>query len=374
MSKTQERLMNPINLNDLRRQYKSLESQIDLASLQVLKSGWYVHGTEVTNFESEFSDYIGRRHCIGVANGTDAIELALRSVGVKAGDEVMTVSNAGMYTTTACAQIGAQAVYVDTDKETMVMSAASAGDAMSGRVKAVVITHLYGYVADVQQIREAIGDDSIPIVEDCAQAHGARLGDRRAGSFGDAATFSFYPTKNLGAYGDGGAVLTDNQNISDRLRKLRQYGWGQKYHSDLPFGKNSRLDELQAAILRVKLPHLDEWNTERRRIYAAYREASVGTELNFAYEADEHFVAHLCVARCPRRDHARQRFHDKSIGTEIHYPILDFQQPVMKILPHRIASFKTSEQTTKEIFTIPCHPNMTSEEIDRVIDTIRHVT
>lgn len=363
--------MTSINLNDLRRQYKSLEPQIDTAALKVLKSGWYVHGEEVKNFESEFSQYVGQRHCVGVANGTDAIELALRSVGVKATDEVITVSNAGMYTTTACAQIGAQPVYVDTDEETMVMSAASAGNAMSARVKAVVVTHLYGYVADVEQIRAAIGDHRIPIVEDCAQAHGAVLRDRQAGSFGEVSTFSFYPTKNLGGYGDGGAVLTDDQIISDRLRKLRQYGWGAKYHSDVPFGKNSRLDELQAAILRVKLPSLHKWNAERRRIYASYKEAAIGTKLQFSHEPDDRFVAHLCVARCSERDHARQRFHDKSIGTEIHYPILDFQQPVMKSLPHRIVSFKTSEQMTKEIFTIPCHPNMTIQEINHVIETIQ---
>ena len=190
--------MTPIQLNNLQRQYESLELKINAVSLKVLGSGWYIHGTEVKEFESEFCDYVGRQHCVGVANGTDALELALRSVGVQAGDEVITVSNAGMYTTTACAQIGAQPVYVDTDAKTMVISATSVGNAMSDRVKAVVVTHLYGYVADVEQIRNSIGTHSVPIIEDCAQAHGALLRGRQAGSFGDAATFSFYPTKILG--------------------------------------------------------------------------------------------------------------------------------------------------------------------------------
>jgi dTDP-4-amino-4,6-dideoxygalactose transaminase len=363
--------MTPIQLNNLQRQYESLELKINAVSLKVLRSGWYIHGTEVKEFESEFCDYVGRQHCVGVANGTDALELALRSVGVQAGDEVITVSNAGMYTTTACAQIGAQPVYVDTDAKTMVISATSVGNAMSDRVKAVVVTHLYGYVADVEQIRNSIGTHSVPIIEDCAQAHGALLRGRQAGSFGDTATFSFYPTKNLGAYGDGGAVLTDDYSVSERLRKLRQYGWEAKYHTDLPFGKNSRLDEIQAAILRIKLPSLNTWNAERRRIYTLYREAASGTDLKFSHEADDRFVAHLCVVRCLNRDDARKWFNDKSISTEIHYPVLDFQQPTMKVLPHRISSFQNSEQATKEIFTLPCHPNMTDQEIDCVVDAIQ---
>ena len=359
-----------IGLNELLRQYKSLESDVNAASTKVLQSGWYIHGTEVKNFESEFAGYVGRKYCIGVANGTDAIELALRAVGVQSGDEVITVSNAGMYTTTGCVQIGAKPVYVDTDPETLLMSATSVQDAMSSRVKAVVVTHLYGYVADVDRIRSAIGDLSIPIVEDCAQAHGAILRNQQAGSFGDVSTFSFYPTKNLGAYGDGGAVLTDNPTILDRLRKLGQYGWDTKYHATLPFGRNSRLDELQASILRVKLPHLDKWNSERRRIYAMYKEAAVDSNLIFTHTADERFVAHLCVVRCTDRDHARQHFHDNLIGTDVHYPLLDFQQPVMKTLPHRVASSRNSEKLMEEIFSIPCHPNMTSQEIDSVIKTI----
>ena len=371
MNTSQKQITNLIQLNNLQAQYESLASQIDKSVLRVLKSGWYIHGVELKEFESEFASYVGRRHCVGVANGTDAIELALRSVGVRAGDEVLTVSNAGMYTTAACRQIGAHPVYVDIDKETMVMSAESANDAMSRRVKAVVVTHLYGFVADVEQIRDAIGDPTVPIVEDCAQAHGARLGNKQAGSFGEASTFSFYPTKNLGAYGDGGAVLTDDDIISQRLRKLRQYGWNTKYNVDLPFGRNSRLDEIQAAILRINLPILNDWNKKRRRIYNVYREAAADTNLMFTHTADDRFVAHLCVVRCRDRDQMREFFYKESICTEIHYPVLDFQQPVMKSQPHRIVSSKNSEQVVREIFTIPCYPSMTEQEVDRVAQTIQ---
>jgi len=365
--------MKQLPLNDLGRHHASLREEVIAAATRVLDSAWYVHGGEVRGFEAEFASFVGRRHCIGVANGTDAIELALRALDVRPGDEVVTVANAGMYTTAACAQIGARPVYVDVDPETMTIDPAAVGAALSPAVRCVVVTHLYGYVADVEAVRRAIGNTGIPIVEDCAQAHGGRLRNRPAGSFGDLAAFSFYPTKNLGACGDAGAIVADDDNLVAKLVKLRQYGWGMKYHADLAHGRNSRLDEIQAAILRVKLPHVQRWNASRRRIYAAYQQAAAGTGLRLTHPDEERFVAHLCVARSRDREAVRSRLRAAGIDTDIHYPVLDFHQAAVAALPHRISSSRHTETVVREILTLPCHPDMNAEEVGRVCDTIRTI-
>jgi dTDP-4-amino-4,6-dideoxygalactose transaminase len=366
--------MTLLTLNDLRRQNRTLHREIAAATTRVLDSGWYVHGPELRAFEEEFAAFVSRRHCVGVGNGTDALELALRALDVGPGDEVLTVANAGMYATAACVQIGARPVYVDVEPATLTMSPAAARAAVGPLVRAVVVTHLYGYVADVDAIREAVGPTGPPIVEDCAQAHGGRLRGRPAGSLGDVATFSFYPTKNLGACGDGGAVVTDDGVAAARLTKLRQYGWGERYHAELSHGRNSRLDEIQAAILRVKLPHVDGWNAARRRIHAAYRAATRGTGLHLDHPDDERFVAHLCVARCRDRDAVRNRFREAGVATDVHYPVLDFRQAAVAELPHRVASAAESERAVREILTLPCHPDMTAAEIDRVREAIGAIT
>lgn len=365
--------MKPLPLNDLRPHCALLRQEINEAVNRVLDSGWYVNGEELRGFEEEFAAFVGRRHCVGVANGTDAIELALRAMDIGAGDEVITVANAGMYTTTACMQVGAKPVYVDIDPETMTIAPEAVRDAITPAVRVVVVTHLYGQVADIDAIRRAIGSADVRIVEDCAQAHGARLGWRRAGSLGDIATFSFYPTKNLGACGDAGAVVLDDSGLAAKLMQMRQYGWKEKYHSECANGRNSRLDEIQAAILRVKLPRVDAWNSARRQIYAAYFQASVGTGLRFSHTADERFVAHLCVARSSRRQATRELFRSAGIATEIHYPVLDFDQRATQSMPHRIASKQHSEEAVREILSLPCHPAMSSDDVDRICGVIHSI-
>jgi dTDP-4-amino-4,6-dideoxygalactose transaminase len=365
--------MHTVPLNDLKRQYVHVGEEVATAVNRVLTSGWYLQGRELEGFEAEFAAFVGRRHCVGVANGTDALELTLRAVGVGPSDEVIMVANAGMYAAVACLQIGATPVYVDIDPVSMTMSPEAVAAARSSRVRCVVVTHLYGYLADVDSIRDALDMPGVPVIEDCAQAHGARLQGRPAGSFSTAATFSFYPTKNLGACGDAGAIVADDVEVVGRLRQLRQYGWGAKYHAELPYGRNSRLDEIQAAILRVKLPHVDRWNQERRRIYEAYRAACRGTGLALNHPHDERFVAHLCVARCRNRDIARDLLTQAGIQTDIHYPLLDFQQPALAVVPHRVSSSRESIRVVAEILTLPCHADMTVEEVDRVCDAIRRI-
>ena len=262
-----------VPVHDPGRQVAAMATELEAAAQRVMRSGWYVDGAEVGAFEREFRSYCGQNHCIAVANGTDALELALRAVGCRAGHEVVTVANAGMYATTACLQVGATPVFADIDPDTLLISPASVAKALSPQTIAVVVTHLYGKVADVPAVAEVLAGRRVAILEDCAQAHGARVSGRLAGTLGDIAAFSFYPTKNLGALGDGGAVLTGRSDLAERVRLLRQYGWERRFVSRVPYGRNSRMDELQASFLRAKLPKLDAWNARRRSVVERYRGA-----------------------------------------------------------------------------------------------------
>src|ERR1017187_5285117 len=261
----------PVALNDLLRQTTALQSELEAGVNRVLASGWYILGRECTAFESEFAAYCGVAHCISVANGTDGLELSLRSLGIGPGDAVATVANAGGYSTTAIRALGAEPLYIDIDPSTMNMSAADLAARLTPAVRAVIATHLYGRMALLPALLAVTGRAAVPLVEDCAQAHGAALGGKKAGSWGALACFSFYPTKNLGALGDGGAITTNDGRLAQRVISLRQYGWSSKYRCS-EYGRNSRMDEMQAAILRAKLPHLDGWNARRREIAATYSE------------------------------------------------------------------------------------------------------
>jgi dTDP-4-amino-4,6-dideoxygalactose transaminase len=260
---------------DLRAQYAELKSELDEAALRVMAGGWYIQGQEHAAFEQEFAAYCEAEHAVGVANGTDAIRIGLQALGVERGDEVITVANVGMPPVAAVKEAGATPIFVDVDPATRNIDPALLSAAITPRTKVVLAIHLYGHPIDVDAIRAATEPRGIKLLEDCAQAHGARYKGRRVGSLGDAAAFSFYPTKNLGAYGDGGCVTTNDADVADRARLLRGYGWRKQYFSE-SHGFNSRLDELQAAILRVKLRHLDAANEERRRRAAIYDEALKG--------------------------------------------------------------------------------------------------
>jgi aminotransferase EvaB len=344
-----------------------LDEALRDAAARVLASRRYVLGNEVTAFEREFAAFCGTRDCIGVANGTDALELALRAAGVGRGDAVATVANAGYYSCTALSAIGAQPVFVDVD-ETLTMSPSSLAAAMDD-VSAVVVTHLYGRLAAIDSIVALADRYAVPVIEDCAQAHGAGKSGRRAGSFGAAGCFSFYPTKNLGALGDAGAVVTSDAALAERLRALRQYGWSTKYRIEHAGGRNTRLDELQAAFLRIKLPRLASWNDERRTIARRYCEGLRGLELALPEFENDEYVSHLFVIRARDRDGLRASLMRQGIETDVHYPIPDHAQPVgVRSSPF---SLPVTEAACREVLTLPCFPGLAPDQVDRVIDAVR---
>lgn len=356
----------------LGRQVDALRGEIDAAIKTVLDSGWYVLGAQVLAFEEEFAVFCGAGHCVSVANGTDGLELALRALGVGPGDEVITAANAGGYTATAAFAIGAKPVFADIDAGTLLIDPAVVKPLITPRTKAIVATHLYGRLSDVDGLRAIAG--GVPILEDCAQAHGATANDgRRAGTLGDLATFSFYPTKNLGALGDGGALVTNDAAMAANLRALRQYGWtDSKYRVDLMGGRNSRLDEMQAAILRVKLRHVEAGNTRRRAILTRYATVASDDVMVPHAPAGPETVAHLAVLRSPRRTKVLAAFEKRGIGTSIHYPIADHLQPALKAAPERwhAGNLSQTERACAEIFTVPCYPEMEEREIAAVAEAI----
>ena len=354
-----------VPLNDLRRTSSGAAPELEAAFTRVLASGSFVLGQEVAAFEREFATYCGVAHCIGVASGSDALELALRAVGVGHGDEVVTVANAAMYSTLAILACGASPVYADVDAATLTMSPAKLAEALSPRTRAVVVTHLYGRLADLGSIGAALDGRDIPMIEDCAQAHGARIDARRAGSFGAVGCFSFYPTKNLGAVGDGGAVVSNDAALADRLRTLRQYGWDRKYHVAHAGGRNSRLDELQAALLRVRLNHLDRDNARRREILTAYAEGIRHADIHVMPPRGERTVAHLAVVRCRHRDALRAHLDSHGIGSDVHYPVPDHRQPIMRGI--RTGPLPVTEQACAEVLSLPCFPALEDNEVEHVI-------
>lgn len=357
-------------INDLGARVANFRDRIKAATDRVVDSGWVVLGPEVKRFEADFAAYVGATHCVGVANGTEAIAIALRAVGIGRGDRVATVANAGMYSVTAMAPIGAEPVFMDVDPHTQVVTLAAVEAAIEQGAKAVIVTHLFGRAApDIEAIARTCSARGVKLVEDCAQAHGARVGGRQVGSFGDAASFSFYPTKNLGAMGDGGAVVTSDDATATTMRLLRQYGWTDKYRVEVADAVNSRLDEMQAAILSEFLPELDAMNARRRDVAARYAARIRPGKVELPDHEGEGYVAHLYVVRCDRRDDLRAHLRDKGILSDVHYPIPDHRQPVagdryaQLSLPH-------TEALAGTILTLPCYPEMSDDAVDAVADAI----
>jgi dTDP-4-amino-4,6-dideoxygalactose transaminase len=350
---------------------KKANQSLDLKKItgRVLDSNWYVLGEEVAGFESEFSKYIGVDHCISVANGSDALELALRALNVKPGDKVITVANAGFYSSGAIHLLGASPVYVDVDPETLTLCPKALADAMLCKPAAVIVTHLYGQLAEIEELVRIAKFYDVPVIEDCAQAHGAMRGKKRAGSFADIGCYSFYPTKNLGALGDGGALVTNDQKLASRVQSLRQYGWAKKYEVAISGGRNSRLDEIQAAVLREKLPHLDHWNQQRRSIAARYNDAFSTLNIKLPIMRGEEYVAHLYVIRTEDRARLTGFLKEQNIGTDIHYPIPDHQQPGYKVEGVKPVLPET-ELCCNTVMSLPCFPGLTEEEVQRVINAV----
>ena len=338
--------------------------ELDVALARVLDSGRYVLGAEHDAFELELAAYLGVSHCVAVASGTDALELALRALECPVASEVVTAANAGCYASTAISRAGHSVRFADVDESTLAVSARTLEPALTDRTIAVVVTHLYGGLGDVEDVVELCRPRGIAVVEDCAQAAGARRGGRMAGIFGDLGAFSFYPTKNLAAIGDAGAVVTDDATYADRVRQLRQYGWHGKYEV-VGEGRNSRMDELQAAILRTRLPRLDAHNVRRRAIVAEYARELPPDVGRLVVRDAEDCVCHLAVALIGERDRAREVLRAADIGTDVHYPIADHRQP------HWGGRFQdvvlpVTEHATERVLTLPCYPELDDSEVERV--------
>ncbi len=361
--------------NDPGAAYRAQQSAIDAAIARVLARGWYILGEEVAEFERDFARYIGVNHAIGVANGTDALVLALKALDLGREDYIVTVAHTAVATVAAIELAGARPLLVDIEPMSYAMDAAALARLLKsppGRIGAIIPVHLYGQAADLAAILPLARERGIPLIEDCAQAHGARFGERRLGSLGDIGCFSLYPTKNLGALGDGGIVVTADNALAERLRALREYGWRARYVSDIA-GMNSRLDEVQAAVLRVKLPELDGANRRRAAIADAYDRGLAGSGLGLPWRRpDASHVFHQYVVRSPARDRLRDALRVRGIGTNIHYPVPVHLQPAYR---GRIAldpaGLPESEAAAREILSLPLYPQLDDSAVARVIAGVR---
>lgn len=356
---------------DLRATYLEIKDEMDAAYQRVMNSGWYILGDEVTAFEREFADYCGTKHCVGVANGLEALQLILRSYGIGANDRVIVPANTYIATWLAVSNAGATVVPVEPDPRTYNLDPRRVEAAITRKTKAILPVHLYGQPADMNPINDIARRHGLKVIEDAAQAHGARYRGRRVGSLGDAAGWSFYPTKNLGAYGDAGAVTTDDDELADRVRVLRNYGSKEKYYNEEK-GINSRLDELQAALLRVRLRHLDEWNARRARIAAMYLEGLRETGLmlpGVCGGADP--VWHLFVVRSNRRDELQADLKKLGVNTLVHYPVPPHLQEAYPELTFRTEPLPITEAIHREVLSLPMGPHLSDSAVERVVKAVR---
>lgn len=336
----------------------------------VIEKGFYILGEEVSSFEKEFAAYIGTKYCVGVGNGTDAISIALRGLGVKPGEEVITVSHSAVATVAAIEMIGAVPVFADIEPDTRCIDPNKIEVLISSKTKVIIPVHIYGQPARIKEIILIAHRHGIKVLEDCAQAHGAKVDGENVGSFGDAAAFSFYPTKNLGAVGDGGAIVTNSAEVYDKVLAVRQYGWHKRYISDFP-GINSRLDELQAAFLRIKLKELEKDNTRRNEI--ANRYSSAFKELNIKIPQiipGTHNVYHLYVVELENREKLANYLAENNIGTALHYPLAIHQQPAYLGRIRGESNLNITENLYEKILTLPMFPELNDQEVKYVISTI----
>lgn len=353
-----------IDFLDLRRANAPHEPAIRAAVARVLRSGRYILGEEVDAFEREFAAYCGVKHCIGVANGLDALHLVLRGYGIGPGDDVIVPANTFIATWLAVSLVGARIVPVEPDETTWNIDPARLAARLTPRTRAIIPVHLYGSPADMDPIRALARDRGVRVIEDAAQAHGARYRGRRAGSLGDAAAFSFYPGKNLGALGDGGAITTNDDALAERLRKLRNYGSSVKYHHELA-GVNSRLDEMQAAVLRARLPVLDRENVRRGAVADAYHAALAGLPVDLPRVLPEaEPVWHLFVLRTPRRNALQAHLTTRGIGTQIHYPVPCHLQGAYA--GQHWPALPLTERLQSQILSLPVAPYLTPDDARHV--------
>lgn len=356
---------------DVGATYRELKRELDEAVARVLTSGWYIGGEEVTAFERDFASYVEAEHCVGVGNGLDALHLALRAMGIGPGDEVIVPSNTYIATWLAVSYAGAKPVPVEPDEGAYNLDPQLIEAAITPRTKALLPVHLYGQSADLDPILAIARKHGLWVLEDAAQAHGARYKDKRIGSHGDAVAWSFYPGKNLGAFGDGGAVTTNEGELAERIRVLGNYGSRVKYVNEVQ-GFNSRLDPLQAAVLRVKLAHLDEWNLRREQIASYYFEMLADMPLVLPYVPEwATSVWHLFVVRHPQRDELQKHLQAQGIGTVIHYPVPPHLQQAYSALGVVEGALPLSEQIHKEVLSLPVGPHLDDAQAERVVDMVR---
>lgn len=347
---------------DLSRQYTAIQAEVLPAIQRVIEQNAFVSGPAVEAFEADFAEYCGVRHCIGVNSGTSALHLALLACGIGAGDEVITVPMTFVATTWAISYVGARPVFVDVSPETCNMDVRQVERAITSRTRALLPVHLYGQMADMTPLVELCERYGLALIEDAAQAHGASYHGQRAGSVGRVGCFSFYPGKNLGGYGEGGAVTTNDDAIAERVRSLRDHAQSVRYrHEELGF--NYRMDGIQGAVLRVKLAHLDGWNLARRQAAAQYQTLLKHLPLTLPVEADNYYhVWHLYVVRHPQRDQLRQALHEAGVDTGLHYPIPVHLQPAYAHLGHRPGDFPVAEQVARECLSLPIYAELSAAQ------------
>jgi len=361
----------PIPFLDLRAGYLTLQTEIDAAVSRVLDSGWYILGPEVDAFETEFAAYCGANHCLGVANGLDALILSLRALNVGAGDEVLVPSNTFIATWLAVSAVGATPIPVEPDPQTYNIDPSLLAGALSSKTKAIIAVHLYGQPADLDPILAFAKEHGLKVVEDAAQSHGATYKGKRIGAHSDVACWSFYPGKNLGAMGDGGAITTNDANLAERISTLRNYGSSKKYVNDEK-GVNSRLDPLQAAILSVKLKHLDDWTDVRRSLAGRYCDALAGVTLPHVPNWAEP-VWHLFVIQHPKRDILLEKLQEEGISAMIHYPIPPHMQTAYTSSGYQENAFPIAERLANTMLSLPIGPHMPGEDQNRIIDAVNRL-
>lgn len=360
-----------ISLVDLTAQYHSIKKEIDTAVLATLESGYFILGPQVVKFEESIAAYLGVQHAIGLASGTDALVIALRALNIGEGDEVIIPAYTFFATAGTVMSVGAKPVIVDVDPQSYQIDVSKIEVAITSKTKAIIPVHLYGHPAEMGPILEIARKHGLKVIEDNAQGFGAEYLGKKTGSFGDIACLSFFPTKNLGAYGDGGAVATNDPALAERMRMLRTHGWKKKYYSE-EVGYNSRLDALQAAILQAKFPHLDSWNEKRRELSKRYTEhlAPLGIVTPVEREWAKH-VYHLYIIRSEKRDELQAFLKQKGIASEVYYPIPPHLSVPCKKFGYKEGDFPHAEKAAKETLALPLYPELTLAQQDEVIATVK---
>lgn len=362
-----------IPLVDLTAQYHSIQSEIDGAVHQVLESGHFILGPNVAAFEQEVSAYLGIKHSVGVASGTDALVIALRAIGVGQGDEVIVPAYTFFATAGAVMLVGARPVFVDINPDTYCLNIQQVADRVTPKTKAILPVHLYGHPADMAPLLDIAHANDLKVIEDNAQAFGAEYQGRKTGSMGDLGCLSFFPTKNLGGYGDGGMIVTNDNELAMRLRMLRTHGWKKKYFPEI-LGYNSRLDEMQAAILRVKLRHVDAWNKQRHAIAQLYTAQLSAMDIITPHEAPyTRHVYHLYTLHFAERDRVQSALKNEGIASDVYYPCPPHLADPCRPFGYQPGDFPVSEQASREALSIPLYPEMSEEQISFVFETIQKI-